>query len=400
VTSLLAESRSPLISVVIPVRNSPEELRHCLERLHKSTFSDHEIIVVDDASTDTTAAVAAEFGVHLLHLEKKCGPAVARNRGAQVAQGEVVFFLDADVGAYPDTLERVAETFTANPEVDAVFGSYDDRPAARNVLSEYKNLFHHFVHQDSKQEATTFWSGCGAVRRSVFLDMGGFDSSYRRPCIEDIELGVRLHNARHKIVLNKRIQVTHLKRWSLWSMVKTDVVSRGIPWTELMMREGNMPNDLNLKYSQRISVILAYGLLGVLGVGVWYIRHMVALPFLLLAVIAALDYWSVRRRFPTLVRILAGVAGLGVLALIGYTFKFWPLLPFALVVGIMAVNFRFYWFFFRQRRLLLATLVLPLHVLYYLYCGLAFGLGVTSHVWKTKILRHKKHVPEPLSSGG
>ena len=79
-------------------------------------------------------------------------------------------------------------------------------------------------------------------------------------------------------MLNKRIQVTHLKRWTLWSIIKTDVFDRGIPWTELMLREGSMPNDLNTKISQRISVVLAYGLLLTLGIGVWQYRHLLWVP--------------------------------------------------------------------------------------------------------------------------
>jgi hypothetical protein len=50
-----------------------------------------------------------------------------------------------------------------HPEVDAVFGSYDDAPRAPNFIAQYKNLFHHYVHQHGKEEASTFWAGCGTV---------------------------------------------------------------------------------------------------------------------------------------------------------------------------------------------------------------------------------------------
>ena len=297
----------PVISVIVPVRNNPQELRMCLDRLSASTFPRYEVIVVDDASTDDTAKIAGELGALVVSRGRCQGPASARNRGAEFARGEYLFFLDSDVCVHPDTLQELSDTFAHEPHLDAVFGSYDSQPSAANVLSQYKNLFHHFVHQDGREQATTFWSGCGAVRRSVFLELGGFSGSYKRPSIEDIELGMRLHHAGHQIKLNKRIQVTHLKRWTLWSIIKTDVLDRGIPWTELMLRAGSMPNDLNTKVSQRISVVLAYGLLITFGFGVWYYRHLVWVPLLLLILISLLDYWSVQRRFPTAVRLLGAL---------------------------------------------------------------------------------------------
>ena len=66
----------------------------------------------------------------------------------------------------------------------AVFGSYDLPPRSPNVLSQYRNLFHHFVHQTSNDRATTFWAGCGAVKASAFRAMDGFDAGFKRPLFE------------------------------------------------------------------------------------------------------------------------------------------------------------------------------------------------------------------------
>jgi len=373
------DGNAPVISVIVPARNCRDELSKCLACLSASTYRNFEVIVVDDASTDGTGELAGEMGALVMQLGTRRGPAVARNRGARLARGEYLFFLDADVCVHADTLQLLYDSFARDEAPDAVFGSYDKQPPAKNVLSQYKNLFHHFVHQDSGEHATTFWSGCGAIRHSVFRKLGGFDARYFRPSIEDIELGMRLHGAGHKIMLNKLIQVTHLKHWTLWSVVKTDVLDRGVPWTELILRGGGMPDDLNLKVSQRISVILAYGLLVCFGFGVWYYRHLVWVPLFLLILVSLLDYWSIQRRFPTLVRLLSAFAGLGILGMIALTTNRWPLFPLALVVGIIAINFRFYIFFLTHGRRLLVLLLLPLHVLYYLYCGLAFAMGFVLH---------------------
>jgi GT2 family glycosyltransferase len=167
-----------------------------------------------------------------------------------------------------------------------VFGSYDDTPAAPNFLSQYKNLFHHYVHQHGRAEAATFWAGCGAIRRDVFLAVGGFDEAYRQPSIEDIELGYRLRRAGHTIRLAHQIQVKHLKRWTIRSLLRADVLLRAVPWTELMQRDGQMLNDLNLTWSARVAVVLAgLGLLELVAAAWW--------PWLLgLAAVALAAMWT------------------------------------------------------------------------------------------------------------
>jgi GT2 family glycosyltransferase len=336
-----------VISVVVPVRNDPEHLRACLESLAATRGAeDHEVIVVDDASTDGSAGVAASLGARVLRLERRAGPAAARNLGAEAARGEHLFFVDADVCVHPETLGQVVSAFAADPGIDALFGSYDREPGASNFLSQYKNLFHHFVHQQGSPEASTFWSGCGAIKRSVFLEMGGFDTSYARPCIEDIELGARLRRAGRRIVLRKDIQARHLKRWTLAGIVRSDVWDRGVPWTELILREGSLPDDLNLRLAQRASAVLAYLLVAALVMAAWR-------PL-----------------------------GLGLPAWLG--------LASALLLALVVVNRRFYAFFARERGLPFAVRVVPLHVLYYLYSGVALAIGVVRHVWKTRVRHSSK----------
>ena len=173
------------ISVVIPVYNSADQLRSCLEHLRDSSFTNFETIVVNDGSTDTSAEVAREFGATVLDTGRRSGPAYARNLGASKAAGEILFFIDADVCVYPYTVARVHANFQQDPELAAVIGSYDDTPEAQDFLSLYRNLMHSFVHHQSRREACTFWSGCGAIRKSVFEEFSGFDESYERPAIED-----------------------------------------------------------------------------------------------------------------------------------------------------------------------------------------------------------------------
>lgn len=246
------------LSVVVPVHNGGADLRACLGALARSSRPADEIIVVDDGSTDGAAKCAPEFSAKVIALAgAPRGPAWARNRGAARATGDLLVFVDADVEVHANTLERFERAFRDEPALTAVFGSYDDQPPASGRVSRYKNLLHHYVHQHGAREAETFWAGCGALRREVFASLGGFCENYRRPSIEDIELGARLREAGHRIRLDPEILCTHRKRWTLASLFRTDIFGRALPWTRLILRQGRLPSGLNTDGKSRWSAALA-----------------------------------------------------------------------------------------------------------------------------------------------
>jgi glycosyltransferase involved in cell wall biosynthesis len=245
------------LSLIIPVHNGREVLPRCLEGIARGARAPDEVIVVDDGSDDDTGAVVRAHGATLGAVAgPPRGPAAARNRGAARATGDVLVFVDADVVVHADMLSRVAATFETDPGLHALFGSYDDNPAASGTVSRFKNLLHHYVHQHSKRDAGSFWAACGAIRREAFVTAGGFDERYAKPSVEDIELGIRLKRAGLSIRLCPEIQVTHLKRWSLMGLWRTDVLARAVPWTRLLLREGSLPDELNLAWRSRVSALV------------------------------------------------------------------------------------------------------------------------------------------------
>jgi GT2 family glycosyltransferase len=246
------------VSVIVPAVAGNADLQTCLERLRRLDPPCLEIVVAVDGGNEAAAAMAAGHGARVVTLPVRRGPAAARNAAAQTVRGSVLFFVDADVAVPSDTIRRVASALADHPECDAVIGSYDARPAAPNFLSQYKNLAHHFVHQTSREEACTFWSGCGAIRRDAFRRLGGFDERYGRPSVEDIELGMRLLASGGRVRLEKSLQVTHLKRWTCVSLLRSEIFDRALPWTRLILGAGRMPDDLNLRWSGRIAVIVAH----------------------------------------------------------------------------------------------------------------------------------------------
>jgi glycosyltransferase involved in cell wall biosynthesis len=279
-------SKPPFVSIIIPVYNSAQHLDQCIAAIKRSVYSAFEIIVIDDGSSDASAEVARNHGALVFQLQSQSGPADARNYGAKKAQGDILLFIDSDVLVQKGAIARVVDDFLNHPEIGALFGSYDDDPFEKNFLSQYKNLLHHFVHQISSKEAMTFWAGCGAVRQDIFQSVGGFDETkYSMPCIEDIELGYRLRERGYQILLDKDLQVKHLKKWNLKSLVRTDIFHRAIPWSKLILESREMVSDLNLQNSQKLSTGLLGAVLLILPLSLFIPRLLYLAAFFLVAII-------------------------------------------------------------------------------------------------------------------
>lgn len=319
---------APTVSVIMPVYNGVEFIKQSLPPLvaMKDRGEVLEVIVVDDTSTDETPQLAAEMGARVLPSGGRLGPGAARNVAAREANGDVLWFIDADVIVHSDAATVMLKAFGEDGVV-AVFGSYDDEPPAQNFLSQYKNLVHHFYHQKARQEASTFWSGCGAVRKQQFLEENGFDiEMFKRPSIEDIELGYRLIARGGKIRLRTDMQCTHLKVWRFWNLVHTEIFCRAIPWSRLMVGGRGMTNDLNVGTGERIKAV---------------------------------------------------IAGLFFLTLLGAVLGFWSGAVFLLVLLVaLAANWEITSMFYRRKGLLFAIGGFLYHQLYYVYSAGAFAYAV------------------------
>lgn len=326
---------APLFAtVIVPAHNAAGFLPRSLGALRASDLPRDrwELIVVDDGSTDDTSLIAARYADTVVTLPgRPHGPAYARNRGFEASRGDVIIFIDSDCTVHPDTLRRFLEPFEREAAIGAAFGSYDDRPPARGVMSQYRNLIHHYVHHQNAGDVETFWAGAGAVRRAVFVEAGMYDEwHYSRPQIEDIELGARIRGLGSRIVLDPRIQVTHLKRWTLRGVIRTDVKDRGIPWARLLMHRGALMStgSLNLRWTEKLNTILVW--VALLSLLAWPVVRWAALP------------WSAA----------------------------------AAVAIVLATNYSLWRFFARVRGPAFALLVMPPHLLYYLLNGISFGMGL------------------------
>ncbi len=316
-------------TIIIPFHRNLAQLARSLPAARRS-LPTAEILIAADGAVEDVRPLAAASAARVIDIAGPRGPAFARNRAAAAAIGDVLVFVDADVVAAPDALSGMCRLLRESPDIAAVFGAYDLDPPERNFMSQYKNLSHACIHESGNPEAATFWAGLGAIRTDTYRQVGGFDERFARPSVEDIDLGYRVRRAGHRLRLDPRFRGTHLKRWTFWNSVITDIRARGIPWTQLIYRYGALANDLNTRFELRLSVVLSY---------------------LLVASLAAASVWP-----------WAGLVTAAALAIL------------------VTINWRYYAWFAKRRGLWFSMRVVPAHVLYHLCNGVSFAMGTLAHL--------------------
>ncbi|MBB4659398.1 glycosyltransferase family 2 protein [Parvularcula dongshanensis] len=332
--------RRDAFSVVIPAYQAASTLQACLEAINAARPAPDEVIVYDDGSTDQTPEIARAHGARVIAgTVARRGPAYGRNRGAQAARCPTVLFVDADVAVAPDALGRLSRLVSSDENVSAAFGAYGDRVSAvvRNVAGRYANLRHHHTHVTAAPsgvaEAQTFWSGLGAVDRAAFLAVGGFDEGYGRPCIEDVELGLRLKARGGRLLLVPDARGDHMKDWTLVQLWRTDLLQRAVPWSQLVA-EGRIAPTLNTGGAEQTKSVLAHlvWLFALVAMGTALVgESAIWLAFVALSAGALLAYLVSNRRFLRVLRRQSrgtAIAGAG----LHWLYHCYASLTFAIVV--------------------------------------------------------------------
>ncbi|HEY0974505.1 MAG TPA: glycosyltransferase family 2 protein [Solimonas sp.] len=191
------------ISVVLPTRNRARLLRRAVDSVLGQTFRDLELIVVNDASTDDTAAVLAELQaqdarIRVLHREKNSGAAAARNAGIAMARGEWVAFQDDDDLWLVEKLERQMQALeAAGPETGWCLSGYVRIETHRDTWVGSPFYVRQLDWRGGIGEGGPEWSLISTpgwlVKRSVLEQVGRFDENVRS--WDDWELGLRLWQA-------------------------------------------------------------------------------------------------------------------------------------------------------------------------------------------------------------
>ncbi len=268
------ENQSRLrISVVIPVHNGERTLAQCLAAICQMERPPDEVIVVDDASTDRTAEIASRFPCRIVRLTENVGAARAKNRGAAVAQGDILFFTDADVVVPPQLLTWLLENY-ADETVTGVVGLLGTELPYEDFPSQFKNLWMHHTYARLPAYVGLFYTSAASIRRAAFAAEGGFDESYRGASVtEDMDFGQRLLTAGYRIRFDRRLEVQHLKRYGLRELLRTDL-ERARALTKIWLRNklAHVPRKhfASVPWYSAASVPLAgLGFLGILVAPFW-----------------------------------------------------------------------------------------------------------------------------------
>jgi glycosyltransferase involved in cell wall biosynthesis len=212
-------SYTPAISVVVPAFQASSTIEPCLRALAAQSLPRHryEVIVVDDASSDNTADLAARAGAQVVRLAHNAGPSAARNAGVAIARGDLVVFTDADCEPTPGFLAGLTSRL-ADPCVGGTKGVYVSRQravVARFVQQEYEQRYEHTARQRSVDFVDTY--AC-CFRRADIIRIGGFDPHLR--ICEDQDLSFRLTGAGVRIEFAPDARTYHLHCANAWAYVR------------------------------------------------------------------------------------------------------------------------------------------------------------------------------------
>ncbi len=207
------EKPGSLVSFILPVRNAAATLQPVLRAVSQYDDQPHEIIVVDDGSTDRTAIIAERHATRVIRSDRSHGPADARNRAAEAARGHILFFLDSDVRVTVPMIKRIVALTRLHPECLGVSTAVSRKPLNKGFFPRLRALQECCDHEESlnSDEPTEFpyiQTRCGTLWKADFDAVGGFDPRFRTPGLEDLDLSLRLWGHRRFLYVSD-LRVRH-----------------------------------------------------------------------------------------------------------------------------------------------------------------------------------------------
>ena len=277
------------ISFIIPAYNAEKNLNKCLEALVLNASVNDEIILVNDASIDSTQKIASLFNCKIVTLQKNGGAAHARNHGVRVASKDILVFVDSDVLVSKENIEDVRSYFEKNEHVQTITANVSSEKRQSGFMSDYKNLYMNYIISIGNLSANYVYGAFCATRAKGFIH---WPEDIR--LTEDSLWGYQQKKLGFTIHSLNNVKVRHLKEYDFKSLIKNDFVI-----SSFFARAFLVFNRWNTLYSkesfghtsklQKISVIMSVLTLMISAVnpifslvlfGLWFVLNMKFFQFL------------------------------------------------------------------------------------------------------------------------
>lgn len=246
-----------LISVIIPVYNGEKTIRKCLEAIFQSDHNNYEVIVVDDHSQDASRQFIERFPCKLVTLSKQSGAAQARNAGANVSNGSILFFTDADCLLEPDTLKKLANSFNSADPYTIVGGTYTVHPYDRNFYGKFQSIFVNYFESKHADNPDYIATHAMAIGSEVFFANRGFNND-KYPILEDVEYSHRLRSNGIKLKIDKTILVKHIFGFSIIGSI-LNAIKKSQYWAMYLLDTNSLLEDSGTaSYELKINVLLCF----------------------------------------------------------------------------------------------------------------------------------------------
>lgn len=327
------------ISIIIPNYNKSATIGRCLEAVFASDYSNFEVVVVDDCSTDNSIEIIRQFPCKLIQLNRYSGASKARNTGAKSSTGEILFFIDADCLLQQNTLTLVNSAFKKYGNGSAIIGgTYTRIPYDDNFFSTFQSIFVNYS-ETKKEEPDYIATHAMIIDSEVFNKSRGFSEDFL-PILEDVEFSRRLRRAGYKLVMDTDIQVQHIFNFTLMKSLK-NAFRKSMFWTIYSMKNSDLFKDSGTASAELKINVAAYFLvllLAALSSTFKNASFLIPLPF------AFIFNLFINRKF---LKSLYETKGLSfaITAALYYTMLY----PLAVGAGAFAGMVRYLWSFLLQR---------------------------------------------------
>lgn len=245
------------ISFIIPAYNAEKNLSECLKVITASLSANDEVILVNDASLDSTQKIASQYNCKIINLKKNGGAAHARNHGAKASNKDILIFVDSDVLVSKENVENVRLYFQQNENVQTITANVNPDDNQAGFLTDFKNIYMNYVISTGDLSVNYVYGSFCATRSKSYT-----------PWPEDIRLtedslwGYQQKKSGFTIHLLNHVQVRHLKEYDLKGLIQNDfLISSFFARSFLSFNRWNtLYSKANFGHTsklQKLSVILA-----------------------------------------------------------------------------------------------------------------------------------------------